>query len=326
MLLQGDKQKWETVKGRVSNLVFPVFPLDATPDDYDVHLRDSSTDFRMWYMVDPSSESCEQFVATLMQRRAHSWELFIYLAGQACNLLQVMHNAKIIYRNFSADSLFLSGTVDLGAVSDAELTQFALQQELSIVDFSAACLSGMPDARQIGSQYSAAPEQWGGHLLRVGYQVDIFSLGIFLWEMLPKTKFVKGNYVMCRRVFPAGTCNKLKALIVECLNPLPIPRPLTGLVLDKLRSTYHEIISSSLLLGLQNQCAICLSTSSTMDVFRCGHASACTNCSKFLHECPECKSCVDGRHQGYFAALDASLPSLYDASVASDDFGGADFL
>jgi len=116
----------------------------------------------------------------LQLRRTFSWKETARCAIQICAALQHAHGLGIIHRDLKPANLFLSadGLVKLG--------DFGLARDTNEVTMTA-------DGQTVGTCLYMAPEQIAGEKNIITGQVDLYSLGCLLYEMLSGSVPFPGN-------------------------------------------------------------------------------------------------------------------------------------
>lgn len=101
---------------------------------------------------------------------AFSPEAAVYVARQVCAALTALHGAGLVHRGMKPENIFITSEGGNVKVADATLSQLASESGLSRTNV------------MMGSVAYMSPEQARGR--PVGPQVDIYSLGVILFEML----------------------------------------------------------------------------------------------------------------------------------------------
>ena len=161
-------------------------------------------------------------------------ERVLHIAVQVCETLAAVHRADIIHRDLKPENIFLTqrgGQADFVKILDFGVAKLmADQDEDAMVKTSAGVLLGTPDYM--------APEQVMGK--PVDHRVDVYAVGVILFEMLTGTKPVKAKnfgelvyrHMSEKPPAPAELSNlphvippELNALVVQCLAKEPDGRP-----------------------------------------------------------------------------------------------------
>lgn len=313
------------VMGRCAEIKFPMFSLRTPKDpETDFGLRLGDTSFQeLWYVVEPTNISLEEYLCReMVPNGRYTWMSTYFMCFEFHNFILILSSARVIHRNLSVDSIFLS-------VSPSKK-----YPPLRLLDFSVACMVGAVDKKQTNSYLTISPEQKSDTLLsaREGLGIDIFAFGILVWEALPKLAFVKGNILICWHTFPPNTPKCIRDLILKCLDDDYSKRPSpedTRAALTEMRGLVTDLPPLPSGSETDRMCVVCYGeVSPTECTASCGHLFSCTNCFPYFHECPRCHEILQGRHEEYFERLggksthkdtDRVDGTAMDHKVAEDD-------
>ena len=167
------------------------------------------------------------------------------IAVQVARALEYIHSQKIVHRDIKPENVHINGA---GVVK--------------LMDFGIAKTEGLAMTRAgfvLGTPYYMAPEQVTGQ--GVTEQVDVYSFGILLFELITGTKPISGDTV--ERIFysilnepvdlgplrSAGVPDSVSSLIAACTEKDPSHRPQGfGPVVAELERTIADLDAPTMML------------------------------------------------------------------------------
>lgn len=174
-----------------------------------------------------SAKTLRDQLEDLAPKTALAPNLTLQIFAQASRGLRYVHDRGLIHRDLKPANIFLNGTV-------VKLGDFGLSRHSSEQSAKPACAAEADYFTSgLGTRLYAAPEQLKSD--NYDQKVDIFSLGVVLYEMLcPKfeTQMERyehlGRLATKQRTFPSGIDEALvdlKRLVVTMLSHSPRDRP-----------------------------------------------------------------------------------------------------
>jgi serine/threonine protein kinase len=229
---------------------------------YENNINDSQRE--LWLIMQKYSMSLQQY----LMKHIHeiSFALVVSFALTIAIALAELHRLEIVHRDLKASNIMLDNN-----------------QQCYIIDFGTAKL-GLSNRTMLGTaplppeMVAAYLQQHTGFVTYDGTAADVFSFGLLLYEMLPKSSYERLDIDGLSRLDelllsnPQSDINTqdYKAQIRACLHPNPANRPNAITLVSDLKRIQRRTEAKL--------CTLCEERERTLRFVPCGHKVTCTPC------------------------------------------------